>query len=122
VASAAAVAAVAAVTAAAVAAAAGLPEWMLLAGPHGEFELVFTVPPAREREFLAAAAAAGWAPAALGAVTAEAAIRVPRGDTLVTLDTGHIRDLFTTAGGDLDRYLEGLREEDRRSAAAAAAR
>ena len=103
----------------AVATVAGLPAWMLLAGPHGEFVLLFTVPAAREAEFLAAAAAEGWAPVALGSVTAERAIRVPRGEALVALDTGRIRNLFTTAGGDLDRYLEGLREEDRRSAVGA---
>ena len=35
----------------------------------------------------------------------------------MTLDSGRVRNLFTTAGGDVERYLDGLRQEDRRSAA-----
>jgi thiamine-monophosphate kinase len=100
----------------ALAAATRLPAWMLLAGPHGEFELIFTVPAARESEFLVEAAAEGWAPVALGSATAAPEIRVPRGDELLTIDTGRVRNLFTVSGGDLDRYLEGLRHEDRQSA------
>ncbi len=103
--------------AAALATAMHLPAWMLLAGPHGEFELVFTVPTASESEFLAAAAGEGWAPVALGAATMAPEVRVPRGSEFLTLDTGRIRNLFTVSGGDLDRYLEGLRQEDRRSSA-----
>jgi thiamine-monophosphate kinase len=104
--------------AAAVAAAAKLPTWMLLAGPHGEFELIFTVPPGRESEFRAAAAAEAWAPVALGVATAALEIRVPRGAELVTLDTGRIRNLFTVSGSDPGRYLEELWQEDRRCATA----
>ena len=52
--------------AAAVAEAADLPAWMMLAGPHGEFELIVTVAPSRERAFLAAAANVGWRPIPLG--------------------------------------------------------
>ncbi len=87
----------------------GLPEWLLLAGPHGEFELLFTIPPEREQRFLVEASRHGWHPLRLGGVIPEAEIRLatPEGD--VALDTGAIRNLAPPAGGDFSTYLNALR-------------
>ena len=62
----------------AVAAVAGLPAWTLLAGPHGEFELLFTVPAARERRVPRGGRRRGLGTGRARPVTAERAIRVPR--------------------------------------------
>jgi thiamine-monophosphate kinase len=86
----------------------GIPPWMLLAGPHGEFELVITIPPEKRTAFLIAAAAAGWHPTELGRVTAEPGCAVTLDEGPARLDTRRVRDLFAESGGAVHRYLDGL--------------
>lgn len=88
--------------------ASGTPLWMYLAGPHGEFELVFTVPAERLDRFAAAAAAAGWEPVRLGVVSAEPVVAIPIGGVVTAVDTGRVRNLFTEVGGDVSRYVSAL--------------
>jgi thiamine-monophosphate kinase len=96
-------------TALALAQAAGLPPWMLHAGPHGEFELVFTVPEDRVSAFLVRAGAAGWAPVPLGVVTTEGSgLALDLGGSVVRLDAGRARNLFTETRGDLARFIAAL--------------
>jgi thiamine-monophosphate kinase len=90
--------------------ASGIPLWMYLAGPHGEFELVFTVPAGRLGGFTAAAAAAGWEPVRLGVVSAEPVVAIPIGGVITPVDTGRVRNLFTEVGGDVSRYIRALFE------------
>jgi thiamine-monophosphate kinase len=87
---------------------AGLPPWTMLAGPHGEFELLFTVPPARRDELDAAAAAVGWSPLELGVVTTEPVCSLRDATEWLEIDTARIRNLFGEAGGDPQRYLREL--------------
>lgn len=91
-----------------VAQAAGLPEWTMLAGPHGEFELVFTVPADRLVALRRAASAIGWHPLPLGTVTSGTGLRMRDGDRTVTFDTAGIRSLYAAVGGDPERYLRDL--------------
>lgn len=97
----------------AVARRAGLPAWLLLAGPHGEFELVFTVPEDRVTAFVDAAARIGWQPVALGGVTAERGLRRSLGDEWRILDTRRVRDLYADVNGDVRRYVAALVALDR---------
>lgn len=97
----------------AVAQRAGLPAWLLLAGPHREFELVFTVPEDRVMAFLDAAGRIGWQPVALGCVTAEPAIPRSLGDEWRVLDTRRFRDLYRDVNGDARRYVSELLAPDR---------
>ncbi|MFI5280929.1 MAG: thiamine-monophosphate kinase [Gemmatimonadales bacterium] len=83
----------------------GLPAWTLLAGPHGEFELLFTVPDARAAELASLAGRIGWAPVELGRVTSEPGVVLSDGTSLAT---GRIRDLFVEVGGDVERYVREL--------------
>lgn len=87
---------------------AGLPAWTLLAPPHGEFELLFTIPPTRLDAFHVAAAARGWKPLELGQVTAEAGLRIAADDGPLAIDTRRVRDLFLQVGGDVQRYVAEL--------------
>jgi thiamine-monophosphate kinase len=87
--------------------AAGLSPRLMLAGPHGEFELVFTVPPDRCAALLDGAAAEGWVPVALGLVTAEPGI-VRLGSDPAPLDTTRIRNLFDEVGGDVQVFLRAV--------------
>lgn len=86
----------------------GIPPWMMLAGPHGEFELLFTMPADRLDDLVSEAAAHGWAPIRLGRVVAKPGISLPLGGKLALLDTGRIRNLFAEANGDIEKYLSGL--------------
>ena len=95
-----------------------IPPWMMLAGPHGEFELLFTVAPDRLDELMSEAAAHGWAPIRLGQVVAKPEISLPLGKKSVSLDTGRIRNLFAEANGDIEKYIAGLYLVDECSRAA----
>ncbi len=75
-----------------------------LAAHHGEFEIVFTVPPAEQARFEKTAAAACLSPLRLGRVAVEPGLRIGGR----TLDGARIRNLSEMAGGDPSRYLSEL--------------
>jgi thiamine-monophosphate kinase len=97
-------------SAVAVSNATGMPAWMMLAGPHGEFELLFTVPAERCDAFVEAAAAIGWAPLEIGTVTSGVGLRISIDTEAapVTLDTARARNLFLEVDGDVEAYVAGL--------------
>lgn len=75
-----------------VAVATGLSPWMFLAGPHGEFELVFTVPESKIDTLSAAASHAGWTPLRIGVTTDEPGISIDGWGQLSPGDVASIRD------------------------------
>ncbi len=88
---------------------AGLPPWIMLAGPHGEFELLFSLPAERVDAFLAAASAElAWKPIRLGTAIPEEGLQLPIDGSVTRLDTTQIRNLFTECEGDVQRYLHEL--------------
>jgi thiamine-monophosphate kinase len=89
-----------------VAAGADLPPWLTLAGPHGEFELAFSVSPDQGDALLDAAAANGWVPIELGTVT-EAPGVVHLGDQ--PIDTTRLRNLFDDVGANVEEYVRAVR-------------
>jgi thiamine-monophosphate kinase len=95
--------------------AAGVPAWFLLAGPHGEFELSFTVPEIRREAFRADAARLGWEPLELGTVTGAKEVLVAADGGHVRLDTHAVRDAFADAGGDIGRYRAALQALNERT-------
>ena len=76
----------------------------VLAGHHGEFELVFTVREDRLRELAEAASAIGWEPLEIGVV--EEGEGVLLGDTAV--DGAWVRNLLHETGGDIGAYAQEL--------------
>jgi len=86
----------------------GIAPWMLLAGPHGEFELVFTVPAGNVEPLRIAAARQGWHPVRLGRVDAIAGVRWRESGACRAIDTAALRALGTAAAADVDRYLAAL--------------
>lgn len=87
---------------------AGLPPWTMLAGPHGEFELLFTVRGERSQEFVAAAARQAWAPLRLGTVTGSGRVNMADGCLQVSIDAGRIRNLFQECDRDAARFVRAL--------------
>jgi len=89
---------------------AGAPPWMMLAGPHGEFELVFTVPDSSAETL--ADEPGGWdpPPVRLGTVVEHPAItlRLPSREG-IDVDMAPLRNLLETTDGDLGRYLREFR-------------
>lgn len=87
----------------------GTPPWLMLAGPHGEFELVFTVPGSRIDAFHAAAPARGLAPIPLGTVQERPVVTLalPSGRR-VDIDMAPVRNLDPTVEGGAERYLAEL--------------
>ena len=88
---------------------AGLPPWFFMAGPHGDFELVFTLPAGKEAGFLEAANRIGWEPLCLGEVISEGLLIDLGSDTPTQTDAALIANLFQEAGGDSEIYLESLK-------------
>jgi thiamine-monophosphate kinase len=86
----------------------GIPPWVMLAGPHGEFELVFTVPSDRTCAFLEAAYRIDWRPVRLGEVfQGDGVCFLEKGDRR-PVDTAAIRSLGAEAASDVDAYLAEL--------------
>ena len=87
------------------------PQWMMLAGPHGEFELAFTVRASRAGAFVEEARAWETRPIRIGTVQERPAITftLPSGRR-VDIDMAPLRNLLETTGGDFKRYLKEFRE------------
>jgi len=86
------------------------PHWLMTAGPHGEFELLFTIPSKEENEFLAEAQSHGINPIRLGRVqqTPVVSLVLPSGQR-VDVDVAPLRNLLYTVEGDLKRFLKEFR-------------
>jgi len=89
-----------------------LPEWLLLAGQHGEFELLFTIPPDNENEFLSYARMISWDPVRLGTATEKPEILLNLYNKTQRLDTKKLRDLPFNTKGDIKKYLQALLQYD----------
>jgi len=87
---------------------ASIPSWLLLAGQHGEFELLFTVAPDHEEELLRRAASVAWHPIRLGAVVSrpEISLEVYGKDTLI--DTARMRNAAFTQHDNVKVYIQDL--------------
>jgi thiamine-monophosphate kinase len=92
--------------------AARIPLWLMLAGHHGEFELVFTVASHQVNNFLERASQINWAPLLIGEVTEGTDIRFLYHDEMVAINTGKIRNLFAQRQGDVQEYIKQLLEID----------
>lgn len=86
-----------------------LPLWIFLAGPHGEFELLFTLPPENESEFLKAAANIQWTPLKIGVCTADEQCTLTQPDGASRMvSPAAIANAFPEAGGDPKVFLQKL--------------
>ena len=85
-----------------------IPSWLMLAGHHGEFELVFTVSPGDMHNLLKNAHRIHWKPVLIGSVVEEPNVQILYNKEMVSIDTGYIRNLFVETEGDIDEYLNQL--------------
>lgn len=89
---------------------AGLPPCSLLAGQHGEFELLFTLRPEDVEAFRERARHVGWRPVPLGAAVREPGTRIATGRGLTPVDTLAVRNLSVRFAGDAAGYVDALLE------------
>jgi len=82
--------------------------WLMLAGQHGEFELLFTVPSDGETMLRAAAERDGWLPIRIGVATAQPGIDINLNGRFVRVPGVRIRNLMANVGHSITAYLQGL--------------
>jgi thiamine-monophosphate kinase len=87
---------------------AGIPAFVFLAGPHGEFELVFSIPPERLSEFRAEAIAAGLSISRLGVARQRPGLQLSEREGGAWLDTAGVRNLAYERPRDLDEFVTRL--------------
>ncbi|MBC8489752.1 MAG: thiamine-monophosphate kinase [Bacteroidetes bacterium] len=90
-----------------------MPYWLLLAGQHGEFELLFTIKESYENHFNFLNAQMNWNPIKLGKVTEKKELTTPLYGQLNTIDSARIRNLSNIANNDVSEYLNALLSLDR---------
>lgn len=89
------------------------PLWLMLAGNHGEFELIFSVAPEKIDMFLEHTRQIYWEPILMGEVSENPHICFLNKDKMVSIDTGRIRNLFSECHGDGRQYIKKLLELDK---------
>lgn len=85
-----------------------IPVFNFLAGIHGEFELIFTVPQGNAGKFITEAERTGWNPLRMGYVVPEKEIIFNNGKGYIKPDTGYIRNLYEEKKGNVKEYAEEL--------------
>jgi thiamine monophosphate kinase len=87
-----------------------IPSWLLFAGQHGEFELVFIIPQDLNEAFLSEASKIGFNPIELGKVISDKKVIIPLYGKMVPIDTAFIRNLPAETKDDINHYLKSLLE------------
>jgi thiamine-monophosphate kinase len=88
----------------------GLPPWFFLAGPHGEFELLFCISPEQEEAFLKEASLIHWKPLLLGKVISEKTCLMKQDEEKYRIDPIEIANLYPRSQGDLQKYIHLLQK------------
>jgi thiamine-monophosphate kinase len=89
----------------------GIPAWIFLAGPHGEYELLFSISPAKKDAFEKACLTDGWAPVLLGEVIGEEIIHFLSEELSVQCQPALIANFFSEAKGDIPLYFKTLMKQ-----------
>jgi thiamine-monophosphate kinase len=89
-----------------------LPHWFLMAGEHGEFELLFSIPAERKIDFLKEAHLSNLKPICLATATEDENIKINLYDKEQILDTEKIRNLAFEKDFTPVKYLQMLMQID----------
>ncbi|MFQ5721484.1 MAG: thiamine-monophosphate kinase [Candidatus Aminicenantales bacterium] len=83
-----------------------IPPWFMAAGIHGEFELVFTIPPQKIHPFLQRAAQASFKPLRIGSVQKEPGLTITLSSgKRASVDLAALRNLWASPEIDLKSCL-----------------
>lgn len=89
----------------------GIPPWMFLAGPHGEYELIFSIPPHLQQAFEHDCKKQNWRPIYLGEITETKNIFFKSESVEVESHPDKIPNLFFESGGNIPAYFELLMQQ-----------
>lgn len=89
-----------------------LPLWVFLAGPHGEYELLFSIPLTKQREFEAACRADNWKPTFIGKIIADKKIQFISNKKTIECQPAVIPNLFHKCNNNIQMYFDLLMEQD----------
>lgn len=89
-------------------------DWILLAGPHGEYELLFTIPEQYERAFLENCHTDQWTPVYLGQIIEEPHLSFQIESVPVKCHPAIIANLYVEAEGNIAYYFELLMQQHTR--------
>ena len=81
---------------------------IMLAGQHGEFELIFTIPEHKNYDFLNEAKSIGWNPFNIGKVQNEINLSLSTGNSMYKPDSAKIRNLLSETNGNIEKYINEL--------------
>jgi thiamine-monophosphate kinase len=81
---------------------------IMLAGMHGEFELVFTIPEKDNDAFLEEAITIGWNPVRVGKVSKEIELSLATDKLIYYPDSAKIRNLLSETNGNTEEYVQEL--------------
>lgn len=90
---------------------AAIPAWMMLAGPHGEYELLFSIPAAKKEAFEKASTTAGWQPVYLGKVITDKVVSFFSETEKVSCSPSLIANLFHQSCGNIPLYFNLLMQQ-----------
>jgi thiamine-monophosphate kinase len=83
-----------------------LPDWALLCGEHGDYELFFTVSGCKQAAFEAACEAWNWKPVPLGVAAAAPGIRLHAdGCKPIQFEGSFVRNLLSECGGNWRAFV-----------------
>lgn len=85
-----------------------VPTWIFLAGPHGEYELLFTIPSRKKEKFLKACSTANWEPVFLGVFNSGNQIEFRTDGLKIKCRPSEVGNLFDEEGGDIQLYFQSL--------------
>lgn len=89
----------------------GLPAWIFLAGPHGEYELLYSIPAANQKQFEQACHKTNWQPILIGEATSDNFIQFKSESSNVISGPAEIANLYTESGGDVNQYFQMLMQK-----------
>jgi len=87
-----------------------IPLWLFAAAEHGEFELLFSVPPEREESFLNRCAYSHLECYRIGTALSEPEFRIVSSNSAVEIDIPKVRGLAETLMEDPGKYITSLIE------------
>lgn len=90
------------------------PSWLLLAGQHGDFELIFTVPEDLNEAFIKEMNINYLNPILMGKVIDEKDIKMKIYEEMISIDSAYLRNLLYFSNGDINLYLQKLLEYDKK--------
>lgn len=89
-----------------------LPLWIFLAGPHGEYELLFSIPLVKQKEFENACKGENWKPIFIGEITSDKKIQFISNDKTVDCKPAVIPNLYHKSNGNIQLYFDLLMKQD----------